>query len=86
LMGLIMPTVALAIGAAWITESLESVLTLELSSLSVFPMASIYFALLIPAFLITLLTVFRRFDEGAFILKMMKTVAGAARDRLPFTK
>jgi len=79
---LISPTVLLAILSAWLTEKAEIFLNIEVNSLSVFPVASLYFALLVPAFLLTLFTLYSRYDEGAFALKIIKNVLRDLRAKL----
>ena len=84
LAALIAPTVALAIGAALVTAQLEGAWNLQVSDLSVFPMATLYFALLIPCFLALLFTIYRRYDEGVFAIKILGKVTDALKERLSF--
>lgn len=83
LAALISPTVLIAMLAAWLTGRAEVFWGIEVNSFSVFPVASLYFSLFIPAFLLTLLTLYCRYDEGAFALKIMKNVLSGLRARLP---
>ncbi|MFL1405680.1 oligosaccharide flippase family protein [Marinobacter sp. M1N3S26] len=74
LAALISPTILLAILAAWLTGEVETRLAIELNSFSVFPVAVLYFGLFIPAFLLILVTVYQRYDEGAFALKTLGNI------------
>ncbi len=82
LAALITPTVVLATGAAWVTGLLEKAWGIEVSGLSVFPLAMLYFALLIPCFLALLFAFYRRSAEGAFALKMLRMAMSVVRERL----
>lgn len=82
LAALISPTIGLAILAAWLTSHALEPLAIEVNSLSVFPVALIYFALFIPAFLLALFNAYRHFDEGAFALKTLNNVIKGVRSRI----
>lgn len=83
LTALITPTVLLAILSAWLTGKVAILWNIEINSISVFLVASLYFALFIPAFLLTLLTLYRRYHEGAFALKILRHILSRLRARLP---
>ncbi|WP_328184821.1 oligosaccharide flippase family protein [Marinobacter sp. OP 3.4] len=82
LAALISPTIILTVLAAWLTGKVEILLSSNVHSLSVFPVASLYFALFIPAFLLTLVTFYSRFDEGVFALKILKNTTAGIRGRV----
>ncbi len=74
LAALIAPTIIMAILAAWLTTQVETFLALTPDTFSVFPIASVYFSILIPASLLSLSLLSGRYDECAFTLKTIKKI------------
>lgn len=79
---LITPTIIIAILAAVLTEQIGIFLSLELHSLSVFPVAILYFSLFVPTFITALIVFYKRYDEGEFAFKILCNLIVKMRDRL----